>query len=144
MPTTNSQSSASLVRELPSYPKFTGVNIPVHILLKEVDDEIARRNITYVSGKFAQLKSRCQLTKCPAGLLLNDLFLSITSYDEFKSRFISYFSGTHNSGSLDTLYKLAETYKNHDQPLPVMEALHQASNVKLELIEQLESSNWID
>ncbi|KAK3871069.1 hypothetical protein Pcinc_023715 [Petrolisthes cinctipes] len=97
------------------------------------------------SIKIAQLKSRCQLTNCPAGLLLqSDLFLSITSYDEFKSRFIKYFSGTHKSGSLAPLYKLAENHKNHDQPLPVMEAIHQASNVKLELIKQFETSNWVD
>lgn len=68
----------TLVHELPSYPKFTGDNIPVDILFKEVDDEIARRNITDDSINIAQLKSRCQLTNCPAGLLLqSDLFLSI-------------------------------------------------------------------
>ncbi|KAG0729407.1 hypothetical protein GWK47_030375 [Chionoecetes opilio] len=59
MPAPPAPTSVTLVHEVPSFLKFTGNNIPIHILLKDVDDEIARRNITDDAIKIAQLKFRC-------------------------------------------------------------------------------------
>lgn len=50
----------------PSFPEFTGSNIPVHVLLKDVDDDFSRRNITDGAVKIVQLEAKCDLGHCLA------------------------------------------------------------------------------
>lgn len=66
----NTQFSVTPVHEAPSFLKFTGSNIHLHLLLNDVEDDFARRNIIDDAVKIAHLKSSCNLEHCLSGHLL--------------------------------------------------------------------------
>lgn len=149
--TTRMTSQVTVIQDDSSRPKFTGEDRQINVFdfLKEVDVDIANRNITSDNAKIAFLKTRLDTGQSIVGQSMKTRhFDTFTTYDEFRKEFVNQFCKHTTIGTLVGITRLVETLKESellpDPSLTVYNAAATASSTMSDLENILKASEWVE